>query len=169
MIPLPVAEHLHRHAQRYNGPLRALALVDGLQYQQHTGRTLEPRDGIAVSLFAGTKEAALAYAGPWLIDPENSGDHVADLGKLEQVRPGVIWLIVWRDVEEQAARLRPHLNTRLPNGRAALLRFWDPRVIHALNDAYQTADDRELFRTAFEWQYLYEGQRRYITDHEPSN
>ncbi|MBN3856032.1 DUF4123 domain-containing protein [Paraburkholderia sp. Ac-20340] len=91
------------------------------------------------------------------------------MGKFELARPGVIWLIAWRDIEEQAARLRPHLNTLLPNGRAALLRFWDPRVIHALNEAYRSADDRDLFRTAFEWQYLHEGQRRYITDHEPSN
>jgi hypothetical protein len=169
MIPIPVAERLDRHAQRFNGPLRALALVDGLQYQQHTGRSLETRESIAEPLLAGTKEAALAHAGPWLIDAANAGDHVADLRELEQGRPSVIWLIVWRDIEEQAARLRPHLNIRLPNGRLALLRFWDPRVIHALNEAYQGGDERELFRTASEWQYLHEGQRRYITDHESSN
>jgi hypothetical protein len=169
MFPISVTERLRSHAERFNGDLRALALVDGVQYPQHTGRSLETIEGVTKSLFASTKETSLAHAGPWLIDPFKAQDSVADLSELELARPGVIWLISWREVGEQAIRLRPHLNTLLPNGRAALMRFWDPRVIHALNEAYQRADERELFRTAFEWQYRYDGKRLYITDHESSN
>ncbi|PVX81824.1 DUF4123 domain-containing protein [Paraburkholderia unamae] len=168
MIPGSVNEQLRQYRKRHYGG-HVLALVDGIQYQQHTGQQLTPEDDMTVSLFAGTKDIALAHAGPWLVDPNKSRGHLADLGELEQARPGVIWLITSHGIEAQAEKLRPHLKVSLPDGSYALLRFWDPRIIHALNDAYQTPDDRELFRTAFEWQYLYEGQRRHVTDHETSN
>jgi hypothetical protein len=165
MIPASVNEQLRQYRKRhYSG--HVLALVDGIQYQQHTGQQLSPEDDMTVSLFAGTKDIALAHAGPWLIDPKTARDRVADLGELEQARPGVIWLITSESLERQAAKLRPHLNTRLPTGRSALLRFWDPRVLHALNAVCQdrSGRERELFRTAAAWQYLNEGQRFTIND-----
>lgn len=168
MIPVSVTERLSKFSPRYNGYLQALALVDGLQYQQHTGQILEAEPGVASSLFAGTKDIALAHAGPWLIDPKKARDRIADLGELEQVRPGVIWLISTRDIETQAAKLRPHLSVRLPKSKAAMLRFWDPRVLHTLNRMFQSKQARELFAAAFEWQYLREGQRLYINDHAPT-
>ncbi|WP_174769934.1 DUF4123 domain-containing protein [Paraburkholderia hayleyella] len=164
MIPASVAAQLREFRKRHHYSSHVVALVDGLQYQQHTGWQLTPEDGMAVSLFAGTKEIALAHAGPWLIDPKTARERVGDLGKLEQGRPGVIWLITSESLERQAAKLRPHLNTRLPTGQSALLRFWDPRVLHALNAAYQDKASRSLFRTAEAWQYLNEGQRFTIND-----
>ncbi|WP_027212084.1 DUF4123 domain-containing protein [Burkholderia sp. WSM2232] len=162
MIPASVATQLREYRKRhYSG--HVLALVDGLQYQQHTGQQLTPEDDTVVSLFAGTKDIALAHAGPWLVDPKSARGCVADLGELEQARPGVIWLITSHSLARQAERFRPHLNTRLSTGRSALLRFWDPRVLHALDAVCK--DKRELFRTAYEWQYLNEGQRFTINDH----
>jgi hypothetical protein len=163
MIPTPVAEQLREYRTPHYGD-HVLALVDGLQYQQQTGQQLTPEDDMVVSLFAGTKEIALAHAGPWLVDPKTARDRVADLGELEQARPGVIWLITSASLERQAEKLRPHLNARLPTGRSAILRFWDPRVLHALNAACRGRGDRELFRTAEAWQYLNEGQRFTIND-----
>jgi len=163
MIPTSVAAQLREYRKRhYSG--HVLALVDGLQYQQQTGQQLAPEDDMTVSLFAGTKDIALAHAGPWLVDPKQTRDRVADLGELEQSRPAVIWLISSESLERQAEKLRPHLNIRLPVGRSALPRFWDPRVLHALNAACQDKTWRALFRTAEAWQYFNEGQRFTIND-----
>lgn len=163
MIPASVAAQLREYRKRhYSG--HVLALVDGLQYQQQTGQPLASEDDMTVSLFAGTKDIALAHAGPWLVDPKQARDRVADLGELEQSRPGVIWLITSESLEGQAEKLRPYLNTRLPTGRSALLRFWDPRVLHALNAACRDKTGRALFTTAKAWQYLHEGQRFNIND-----
>lgn len=165
VIPGSVNEQLRQYRKRhYSG--HVLALVDGIQYQQHTGQQLPPEDDMTVSLFAGTKDIALAHAGPWLVDPNKSRGHLADLGELEQARPGVIWLVTSEQIERLAEKLRPHLNTELPNRRSALLRFWDPRVLHALNAVCQDKTGRELFRTAAAWQYLHEGQRFTINDNE---
>lgn len=168
MIPDSVAAQLREYRRRhYSG--HVLALVDGLQYQQHTGRQLTPEDDTAVSLFAGTRDIALAHAGPWLVDPTTARDRVADLVELERDRPGVIWLIASESPETQAGKLRPYLNIRLPDGRSALLRFWDPRVIHALDAAYRDKAARELFRTAYEWQYLHEGQRHTVNENDAAD
>ncbi|MGF6963573.1 hypothetical protein OKW43_000578 [Paraburkholderia sp. WC7.3g] len=111
-----------------------------------------------------TNDMALAHAGPWLVDPKTAREHLADLGELEQARPGVIWLITSESLERQAAKLRPHLDTGIPKGRSALLRFWDPRVLHALNAVCHGKSERELFRAADAWQYLNERQRFIIND-----
>jgi hypothetical protein len=163
VIPASVNEGFRNYRKRHYGG-HVFALVDGYQYEQHTGQQLAPQDDTIVSLFASTQEIALAHAGPWLVDPKATGDHVADLGDLEQGRPGVIWLISSEPVERLADKLRPHLNIRMPNRRSALLRFWDPRVLHALNAVCQDKPGRDLFRVAGAWQYLHEGQRFTIND-----
>lgn len=168
MIPASVNEQLRKcRLRHYNS--HVLALVDGIQYQQHTSHQLEPVDDIAVSLFAGTEDIALAHAGPWLVDPKKARESIADLGELEQARPGVIWLITSENIERQAAKLRPYLDIELPNGKSALLRFWDPRILHALNEAYRGKAERALFRTAHGWQYLNEGQRFNVNDNDASH
>ncbi|TDV26692.1 uncharacterized protein DUF4123 [Paraburkholderia caballeronis] len=166
MIPASVNEHFRKYRSRSWAGCYLFALVDGIQYEQHTGRQLESLDDAAVSLFAGTREIALAYAGPWLVDPRKASDRIADLGELELARAGVIWLITSEKLERQAAKLRPYLDIALPNKKSALLRFWDPRVIHGLNEAYRSKEKRALFKTATEWQYLYEEQRFTINDHD---
>ncbi|MGF6853476.1 DUF4123 domain-containing protein [Paraburkholderia sp. CI3] len=128
MIPTSVNEQLRQYGERHFSG-RVLALVDGIQYQQHTGQQLTPENDRTVSLFAGTNDMALAHAGPWLFDPKTTPDHLANLRELEQARPGVIWLITSESLERQAAKLRPHLNTRIPDGRSALLRFRDPQGV----------------------------------------
>ena len=163
MISASINEQFPQYGERHFSG-HVLALVDGIHYQQHTGQQLAPENDRTVSLFAGTNDIALAHAGPWLVDPETSRDHLADLRKLEQARPAVIWLITSESLERQAAKLRPHLNTRLPKGRSALLRFWDPRVFHALNAVCQGKSERELFRAADAWHYLNEGRRFTINE-----
>ncbi|MGF6374685.1 hypothetical protein OKW40_007501 [Paraburkholderia sp. RAU6.4a] len=163
MIPTSVNEQLRQYGERHFSG-HVLALVDGIQYQQHTGQQLTPENDRTVSLFAGTNDMALAHAGPWLFDPKTTPDHLANLRELEQARPGVIWLITSESLERQAANLRPHLNIQIPDGRSALLRFWDPRVLHALNAVCHGKSERDLFRAAEAWHYLNEGRRFTIND-----
>ncbi|MXN79297.1 DUF4123 domain-containing protein [Burkholderia sp. 4701] len=162
MIPVTVVERFRTYPNRHFDAMRVYALVDGLQYQRHTGQPLEAIDGVAVSLFAGTIDIALAHAGPWLIYTKEAQGRIAELDNLETARPGVVWLFAAADLEMLAGKLRPHLSVRLPNSRSAMLRFWDPRVLHGLNQSLQTKQERALFNAATEWLYLNEGQRLHI-------
>ncbi|KVD36986.1 hypothetical protein WI84_15060 [Burkholderia ubonensis] len=168
MIPVTVVERFRTYPNRRFDAMRVYALVDGLQYQQHTGQQLEPLDNVVVSLFAGTTDIALAHAGPWLIDTKGAQSRIAELDALEAVRPGVVWLFASADLETLAGKLRPHLSVRLSNSRSAMLRFWDPRVLHELNQSLQSKQERALFSAAREWLYLDEGQRRLINDDTPT-
>lgn len=47
--------------------LRLYALVDGVQYQTHLCKRLQAGQGL-FPLFAGTPDAALDHAGPWLVE-----------------------------------------------------------------------------------------------------
>ncbi|QMI44977.1 MULTISPECIES: DUF4123 domain-containing protein [Burkholderia] len=162
MIPVSVVERFRTYPNRHFDAMRIYALVDGLQYQQHTGQPLEAIDDVAASLFAGTTDIALAHAGPWLIYTKDAQGRIAELDDLEAARPGVIWLFASLDLEGLAGKLRPHLSVRLPNSRSAMLRFWDPRVLHGLNQSFQSKQERTLFSAATEWLYLNEGQRLHI-------
>ncbi|WP_059930038.1 DUF4123 domain-containing protein [Burkholderia ubonensis] len=168
MIPMTVVERFRTYPNRHFDAMRVYALVDGLQYQQHTGQQLEPIDDIAVSLFAGTTDIALAHAGPWLIYTKDAQGRIAELDALETARPGVVWLFASADLETLAGKMRPHLSVRLSNSKSAMLRFWDPRVLHELNQSLQSKQERALFKTAREWLYLNEGQRRFIDDDTPT-
>jgi hypothetical protein len=163
MIPASVNEALRKYRMRHYGG-HVLALVDGVQYEQHTGQQLTHEDDMAVSLFAGTEDIALAHAGPWLVDPKAARNRLADLSDLEQKRPGVVWLITSEPIGRTAEKLRPHLNTRTESGRSALLRFWDPRVLHALDAVSQDKAERHFFKAVGAWLYVHEGQRITIND-----
>ncbi|WP_322064121.1 DUF4123 domain-containing protein [Burkholderia ubonensis] len=168
MIPVTVVERFRTYPNRHFDAMHIYALVDGLQYQQHTGQQLETLDDVAVSLFAGTTDIALAYAGPWLIYTKEAQGRIVELDALETARPGVVWLFASADLEALAGKLRPHLSVRLSNSKSAMLRFWDPRVLHELNQSLQSKQERALFKTAREWLYLDEGQRRFINDDTPT-
>ena len=53
--------------------LRLYALVDGVQYQTQLCKRFQPGSGL-FPLFAGTPDAALAHAGPWLVDTAIAGE-----------------------------------------------------------------------------------------------
>ncbi|WP_321813901.1 MULTISPECIES: DUF4123 domain-containing protein [unclassified Paraburkholderia] len=108
-------EGLRKYRTRYYVG-HVLALVDGVQYEQHTGQQLAPEDNVMVSLFAGTEDVALAHAGPWLVDPKRVTTHLADLGDLELASPGVIWLIASEHIERIAEKLQSHLNIKTSTG-----------------------------------------------------
>ncbi|WP_316865107.1 DUF4123 domain-containing protein [Ralstonia mannitolilytica] len=142
--------------------LRLYGLVDGVQYESHRGERLEPRAGLA-SLFHGTADAALAHAGPWLADAETADEaFIADLARLEHEAPSVTWLISEADLHGLTQLLQSHLDARLPDGRIALLRFWDPRVLVGLAKVLTAKQRESFFAHIHEWHLLHDGQRIHI-------
>jgi hypothetical protein len=142
--------------------LRLYALVDGIQYENHRGDRLDDRPGFA-SLFHGTADGPLAHAGPWLVDIEEVGDAIAnDLAGLEREAPSVTWLISEADLHGLAQLLRLYLDVRIPDGRVALLRFWDPRVLASLANVLDPKQRESFFAHIHEWHLLRDGERVHI-------
>lgn len=142
--------------------LRLYSLVDGVQYRAYFGKPCAAQMGCR-SLFAGTPDAVLDHAGPWLVDVEQTDSVLVDaLTTLEQAAPAVTWLIAPQTLDGLAQLLQLNLNTALPDGRIALLRFWDPRVLVNLA-AMLEQDQREMFfGHIHEWHLLHNGQRAWI-------
>ncbi|MFT0735635.1 DUF4123 domain-containing protein [Ralstonia wenshanensis] len=146
----------------YSPTLCLYGLVDGLQYETHRGERLEDRQGF-VSLFHGTPDGALAHAGPWLVDVNEAGEGVtADLARLEREAPAVTWLISEADVHGLAQLLQLQLDARLPDGRIALVRFWDPRVLAQLVNVLSPKQRETFFAHIHEWHLLRNGERVHI-------
>lgn len=145
--------------------LRLYALVDGLQYEQRSGHPLQVAPG-ARPLFAGTPDAALAGAGPWLLDAELAPQElIAAVAALEAKAPAVSWIIAVADLEGLAALLQLRLDVRLPDGRSALLRFWDPRALAAIARELDERQRGEFFEPIVEWHLLVDGRRTHIGRH----
>ena len=160
-MALDVAERL-ADLQTAFPALRLYALVDGIQYENHRGERLDYSPGFT-SLFHGTPDGALAHAGPWLVDIEEAGEAMAkDLAGLEREAPSVTWLITEADLHGLAQLLRLQLDVRIPDGRIALLRFWDPRVLVGLVNVLDSKQRETFFAHIHEWHLLRDGQRVHI-------
>jgi hypothetical protein len=161
MAAIDVVERLAQLRQSMPA-LRLYALVDGAQYRARLGEPLAAQDGFA-PLFAGTPDAALAHAGPWLLDAEQAGDALLDaLAGLERIAPAVTWLIAPQTIDGLAQLLQLNLDTELPDGRTALLRFWDPRVLVSLAEVLDPGQREQFFAHIHEWHLLHKGQRTWI-------
>lgn len=159
MASFDVLERLQYLRQEYPG-LALYALLDGAQYLEQTGKRFSARQG-AIALFSETADAALAFAGPWLIDAEAAGTELMEqLAGFERTAYGVSWLIAHQDIQALAQILRLHLETELPDGRRALLRFWDPRVLAGLAEILGPEQRREFFGYIFEWHLLLDREKR---------
>jgi Domain of unknown function (DUF4123) len=142
--------------------LRLYALVDGAQYQTHRGESLQARGGL-YALFAGTPDAALAHAGPWLVDVEQVEEaFAADLISLEKQAPAVTWLMAVQDLEGLGQLLQLSIDMQLPDGRVALLRFWDPRVLVSLAELLGPEQSAAFFAHIHEWHLLHNQNRVWI-------
>jgi hypothetical protein len=142
--------------------LRLFALVDGVQYTRHCEQPLAPLPGRR-ALFDGTNEAHLAHAGPWLVDVAQADPpHVAQLVELEKAAPAVTWLMARMELDGLATLLAQRLDTRLPDGRTALVRFYDPRVLLSLVEILDGTQREEFFAPIHEWHLLRNGKRAWI-------
>jgi len=143
-----------------SGPLRRLyALVDGFQYERHTGQQIEYRHGINRPVFAGTEDEPLAHAGPWLVDIEQAPEQVQPLHALELALPSVSWLITSVGLEGLSQLLQLRLDAEMPDCRRALVRFYDPRVLGNLFQTMNAEQRAEFFHLIDEWHFMYKDRR----------
>ncbi len=160
-VPIDVVARLAQLHQSMSS-LRLYALVDGAQYRAHLGEPLTARQGF-YPLFANTPDAALAHAGPWLVDTEQASEALIDaLAALEQAASAVTWLIAPQDLGGLAQLLQLKLDIELPDGRTALLRFWDPRVLVDLIEILDPGQREVFFAHIHEWHLLHNGQRAWL-------
>jgi len=118
------------------------------------------------ALFQGTEDEGLAHAGPWLVDlAQETPDHIGAISGLEQAKPSVVWLFSRLPLEPLALALQHRLNSRLPDGKIALIRFWDPRVLVTLFKALDLPTRRDYFSDADEWHAQLDGKRFHISIH----
>lgn len=145
--------------------LNLYALIDGYQFEQHEGRRLERQPGYR-ALFDGTEDEPLAHAGPWLIDMLQHGELIESLGKLEQATPCLSWIVTHVTLDGLAQMLQLKLDAELPDGKTALLRFYDPRVLVNLFEVMDAEHRAEFFYLIAEWHVLHKGQRVWAGRHD---
>ncbi|QBP77860.1 DUF4123 domain-containing protein [Herbaspirillum huttiense] len=142
--------------------LQLYVLVDGLHYESCTNAALREGPGV-IALFADTVDAHLAPAGPWLLAVEKLSPALLEqISRLEAIAPAVSWIIGPQDLQGLAQLLRLCMQMGLPDGRTALLRFWDPRVLAAAARDLKAAQRHTLFGHLFEWHLLLDGRRVHI-------
>jgi hypothetical protein len=133
------------------------ALVDGLAFEQVHGERMEQGPG-CVALFDGTDDAALAYAGPWLVDAAQHQELRDQLLAHEATAPQVSWLIAGVPFDGLVQLLRLKLDVRMPDSSTGLLRFYDPRVLYSLATTLTDRQREEFFGHIHEWHFMHNGQ-----------
>ncbi|WP_250534830.1 DUF4123 domain-containing protein [Caballeronia sp. AZ10_KS36] len=161
MIPQAVQIHIGELRERHPDA-RLFALVDGIQYERQTGKRFDRTSAGVIALFDGTEDEPLAHAGPWLVEMLTD-EHAAITAQLEAARPSVVWVVSTDDAPTLADKLRQRLNATQPDGTELLMRFWDPRALHALIKSMSEATRTRYFGAALAWLYLFDGERFYLT------
>lgn len=145
-----------------NSALQLFTLIDGAQFAAHRGTPIQSQTGFS-SLFAGTQDGALESAGPWLVDIEHvSSDVLMEFAALEQAAPAVSWLITVQDLTGLTQLLQLQLDVELPDGRQALLRFWDPRVLFHLAEILDGEQRESFFGHINEWHFRHNDQHLWV-------
>ncbi|MDN8011624.1 DUF4123 domain-containing protein [Burkholderia multivorans] len=138
--------------QRASLPLRLFALADGLLYSELSGSAPVRSTESAMALLDGTPDASLADAGPWLFDYERADSATRDvLTRLAQGEFGVNWIISAYQSRQLAGELRDRLDATLPDGRTAMLRYYDARVMRYFAPALTSTERTMFFSPTFDW------------------
>ncbi|MCK7466511.1 DUF4123 domain-containing protein, partial [Enterobacter roggenkampii] len=124
---------------------------DGLQYERYFGEELSAEKSTAIPLFDSWPDSRIAFAGPWLIRTNETIEMREQLEALEIALPGASWIVSGSTSEELVAHLQRFMNIGLPDERAALLRFQDPRVQVRLGTMLNSQQHREMTGLMREW------------------
>ncbi len=104
------------------------------------------RSESVAALFDGTPDAALAAAGPWLIDWDRADVGMRSrLDGLAASATGLSWLVSTGSLESLAQALRERLDIRMPDGRLVWLRFHDARIMAKLEAPMLLPTQRATF------------------------
>ena len=142
----------------HSSDVSVFALVDGLQYERYFGEELSTEKSTAIPLFDSWPDSRIAFAGPWLIRMNETMEMRKQLEALEIALPGVSWIVSGSTPEELVAHLQIYMNTGLPDGRAALLRFQDPRVQVHLGTMLNDLQHQKLTGLMQEWLTIVDGK-----------
>lgn len=134
------------------------ALVDGLQYERHFGDEIQHEQGIAEPLLNSWPDARHAFAGPWLFRLNNSVSHRDRLKQLAEAIPSVSWIISSESLGSLIDHFKDFLNLQLPDGRCALFRFYDPRVLAEIEFLLDETHYEHLVNRTKEWVFRVGGE-----------
>lgn len=152
MQPSKIENYLAQRQAQTSIPVRLYALIDALLYTRVPNATPMERSAATVALFDGTPDTSLADAGPWLIDVEQASITMRrTLSELAASADGVSWLISAYPFRALAQELRERLDVRMPDGRTALLRFYDARLIGDIAGLLSFSQRVEFFVSTFDW------------------
>lgn len=133
---------------------KLFVLLDCAQLSNEEREAFQSLDSSAcVGLFKGTPDEGLKEVEPLLLDPLNLPPlhGMSWLIQNEKTTPMVVWLTSEASIDQLAQHLRSLSSADLPSARNALLRFYDPRVLHKLMQV-MTPDQKALFFTdAQQW------------------
>lgn len=133
------------------------ALVDGLQYERHFGNEIRHEEGVAEPFLNSWPDSRLAFAGPWLFRLNNSVSNRDKLKQLAEVFPSVSWIISSESLESLIDYFRSFLNLQLPDGRSALFRFYDPRILAEIEFLLDETHYMQLINRTKEWFFQVDG------------
>jgi len=134
------------------------AMVDGLQYERYFSEELSALQSVAIPLFDTWPDSRIAFAGPWIIQMSGAMNIREKLCHLETALPSVSWIVSSSTLTGLAVHFRKYMNIGLPDGRAALLRFQDPRVQVRLGTMLDSRQHRELTGLIQEWLATVDGK-----------
>ncbi|WP_176047406.1 DUF4123 domain-containing protein [Burkholderia sp. BCC1644] len=142
------------------------ALVDGLLYADAANGSSPQRSRSAVAVFDDTQDATLSDAGPWLFSYEHAPGRIRQtLAAMAAGPTGVTWLISAYPIESLADELRRRLDVRLPDGRTALLRFFDARIMPNMASLMEFTQRMQFFVPTFDWLVEVNGKLRGVHPH----
>ena len=135
----------------YHSDCSLYALVDGLQFERHFRYELETSNYECYPFFDTYPDSKIAFAGPWIFKLNSSEVYRAKLAELETKYPSVSWLLSPLDPETLLLRFKNFSTIELPNGKCALFRFYDPRVLKNLTFWLGVSDCFRLIQDMRNW------------------
>lgn len=130
------------------------ALVDGLQFERHLGYEIETRNDVSYPFFDTYPDSKIAFAGPWLFRLNYSEEYRGKLAELETKCPSVSWLLSPLTPESLLLRFKEFSTIELPNGKCALFRIYDPRVLKNLGSWLEISDCFRLIQDVRRWVFM---------------
>ncbi|KVZ09034.1 hypothetical protein WL80_01305 [Burkholderia ubonensis] len=166
MSDVSIEAFFFKRQQQLTMQVHLYALVDGLLFADAGDGSPPQRSQAAVAMFDGTPDASLADAGPWLFDWERaSGGVRRALSAMAGGSTGVSWLISAYPIESLADELRRRLDVRLPDGRTALLRFYDARIMADMATLMELTQRMQFFVPTFDWLVEVNGKLKGVHPH----
>ena len=166
MQPSKIEDYFAQRQAQASLPVRLYGLVDALLYERASGSPPLERSTSTIALFDGTADASLADAGPWLIDFAQTSEAVRQsLFNLGANSEGASWLISAYPFDALADELRGRLNARMPDGRTALFRFYDARLIGDIARLLSLTQRIQFFVPTFDWLVQIDGELTRVHPH----